>query len=110
MSNKLTACLLGIDYVAGPHGYRAVVLEAPRREPQKFATGDPVKDWSEASAAARALVEQDEAIAVLNRSSCVQFVFDVPGYRFDDNIELDPLDWTDGVLTPLDYNDDSRPD
>ena len=100
--------ILGILYEDGPGGYRAVELDVPgKREPERFATGDPVADWATASQRAKALVESGEAPTCFTRSSVTHFVFDVPGYRFnlDDNIEIDPADWTDGVLTPAIYED-----
>lgn len=110
---KYSSCFLGIDYDEGePTSYRAVVVTDINGEDTRFETGDPVADWHAASDHARELVQTGQAAGCMTLSSCSHFVFDVPGYRFnvDDDLELDPNDWTDGVLTPKSYDDDGSPD
>lgn len=113
MARTSVNCFLWIDYEDGPGGYRAVVLDKAQGLGEvRFASGDPVKDWAEANEAAKAEVVEGRAVTCMMLSSTTHFVFDVPGYRFneDDDLELDPEDWTDGVLTPKSYDDDGSDD
>lgn len=110
---KYSCCFLGIDYDEGEAAsYRAVTVTDVYGDDTRFETGDPVKDWAAAVAFSRSLVETGKAAGCMMSSSTTHFVFDVPGYRYneDDMIELDPRDWTDGVLTPASYDDDGSPD
>ena len=68
---------INIDYDENTLEYYGVTLGEER-----FATGDPVKDFADARNAA---TKYD---IVMEGSSLTHFVFDVAGYRFDDDDNL----------------------
>lgn len=103
-----TNTITRIEYEDGPGGYRAVIVEPPFGSPDfRFETGDPVKDWADAKAKSAEFAVYAPSFL---SSTCTHFLFDVPGYRLslEGDIELDPLDWTDGVLTPAAYEDEDE--
>jgi hypothetical protein len=61
---------------------------------KRFASGDPVADFSRAVVFA---MEESRKTGepVMTTSSVNDFVYDVPGYRFNeqDLLEIDPRDW-----------------
>lgn len=72
---------MGIDYDAD---YKACVVTEPNDTEHRFATGNPPEDWK---AACRKAYELTQTLGVpcMTLSSLDGFVFDVPGWRFDEN-------------------------
>jgi hypothetical protein len=89
---------IGIDY---DDAYKAVVVSVPPEGKEtRFETGDPTADWRAAVTFA-AHTAKDLGVPCMTLSSLDGFVFDVPGWRFDehDNLERDPRDYNaDGSL------------
>lgn len=96
---------IGIDYGAA---YKAVVVALPPDGGEtRFETGDPVADWKAAVLFA-AHAAHEKRVPCMTLSSLDGFVFDVPGWRFDehDNLERDPRDYNpDGSLKPRKHLD-----
>ncbi len=68
--------------------YESVEVFGPGDASKKFATGDPVADFARADVFAR--LRADKAgVAYLCSSSVNDFVFDVPGYRFNEHDMLE---------------------
>jgi len=99
---------LGIDY---DDAYKAVVVSDPSNVEYRFETGDPSADWAAAKVKARELTQEFGCIC-MTLSSLDGFVFDVPGWKFNDadDIVRDERDFnTDGTLkTPADLEQDDE--
>jgi hypothetical protein len=86
---KLHNVFIDINYDTA---YQAVEIVGPGDQPlQKFATGDPVTDYRGAwnAATERAIAAQ---CSIMTGSSLTHFIWDIPGYKFDedDNLQPDP--------------------
>lgn len=80
--------------------YEAIVLTAPDGKKHRFATGDPSADYARAVVQGMWMAASADCF-LMTSSSVNDFVWDVPGYRFnaDDLLEIDPADWdADGNL------------
>ena len=90
----MSNAFLSIDYDTD---YQAVVVTNPDKTEVRFETGDAVADYQSAISYARTLVDAGRAIYVLTSSSLNDFVFDVDGYRFDENdmLQIDLRRWNE---------------
>lgn len=64
--------------------YKGVVITPPQGDEVRFNTGDPVADFRSARDKGVELANQF-GCRFMQLSSLSHFVFDVPGYRYDDN-------------------------
>jgi hypothetical protein len=91
MKNNSPNVFIGIDYDTA---YKAVIITEPGGAEKRFETGDPVADFRSAVIHGQGLIEDRKAITFMTLSSLDGFIFDVPGWRFneDDMLEVDPND------------------
>lgn len=87
---------IGIDY---DDAYKAVQVDLPDGTETRFETGDPPADWRAAIDYARAK-HVELGVPAMTLSSIDGFVFDVMGWRFDENEML--------ILDERDYHPDGR--
>lgn len=82
---------LGIDY---DEAYKAVTVTKRDGDEVRFETGDPEADYQAACEFAREEAERSGAERIMTSSSLNDFVFEVPGWKYDDedNLIPDPRD------------------
>lgn len=85
---------IAIDY--DDTGYKGVEVSGPGGLKTQFATNNPSADFAAGSAYGAALAKQNR-VAFMTSSSLDGFVFDVPGWRFDENDQLVPAPTPDEV-------------
>lgn len=87
MANDPVSVFLGIDYdenVETLSGYRGVtVCVGVNGTEERFNTGDPVADYRAAVKRCQGLAQKGHP--VMSLSSLDHFVYDVPGYKYDEN-------------------------
>lgn len=90
---KYHCVFLGIDYTHA-YVYQAVTVTKRDGDEVRFETGDPEADYKAACDFAREEAVRSGADAVMTSSSLNDFVFEVPGWRYDadDNLVPDPRD------------------
>lgn len=80
-----TSLYLSVDYDEAPNTYRAFVLTDLDDVEHRFENGDPVKDYTNMLQYAYELSEKYPGVRMMESSSVNHFVWDVPGYRWDEN-------------------------